>query len=50
VRDDPLGAAIEPRGNAFHQGRNLRDFHYYFSFTKRRKLNAALARKFHDLD
>ena len=34
VGDDPLGAAIEPWGNAFDQRRDLRDFHYCFSFDK----------------
>ena len=28
VGDDPLGAAIKPWRNAFHQRRDLRDFHY----------------------
>ena len=28
VGDDPLGAAVKPWRDAFHQGRNLRDFQF----------------------
>ena len=34
VGDDPLGAAIEARGNAFDQRRDLRDFHTFPNYPK----------------